>query len=262
MFSHNFNYQKKILPALFLSTSLLFGTLTPTASAATVFPGDPAWGNPAGENGAGGSSAITNTAPRDGNGSVEIHGDRTRFVGLGNFYSPASNLMLLSQVDLFTFDWMIDPGSTSNLHTDYTPALRLHIWDGNQRSEIIWEGAYNGTYGNTTKGDWYTTGANDLFWRHESGLGLTLDGGAQVNISVADWADPTNGWYSADAYVAAISVGAGSSVGSGYISFADNVTLNNDVFNFETRAKVPEPATAALFGFGLFALIRRKNKQS
>ncbi|MBL4802691.1 MAG: PEP-CTERM sorting domain-containing protein [Emcibacter sp.] len=233
------------------------------ASAALVYPGDANWANPGIANGGGGSSAITNAAPRSGNGSLELHGDRTRFFGLGDPENPSSNLMLLSEVNNFTYDWMIDPSSVSALHVDYTPALRLHIWDGNQKSELIWEGAYNNTYGNTTKGDWQTSSADDFFWRWETGIGFTLlPGGAQANLAISDWANSSNLWYSANAYVAGISVGVGSSAGGSYYAFADNVILNDQTFNFEVRNTVPEPAMSALFGLSLigFGIARKRRK--
>jgi hypothetical protein len=223
------------------------------AAVSTVLPGDPAWGNPPGENSGGGSSAITNTAPRSGNGSLELFGDRTRFFGLGSPYNPASNLGLLSSLTSITFDWSIAPGSTSPLGNDYTPALRLHLWDGAQRSELIWEGAYNGTYGSTTPGTWYSSGADDNFWQFQSGIGATLI----YNRSVADW----QSIYGSGAYIAAVSVGVGSSAGGSYHAFADNVTLTfaggaSTTYNFETRsASVPDSgSTIALLGAALIAV--------
>ncbi len=145
-----------------------------TASAVTVLPGDPTWVNS--ENSGGGSSAITGTAPRSGNGSVEMTGDRTRFVGLGNFYSSLSNLGLLSDVNSLTFDWMVAVGSVGTgpgAAASYSPGLRLHIWDGNQRSELIWENAYNGS-APAVQGTWYTSGASDNFSRFQTGIGDSL----------------------------------------------------------------------------------------
>lgn len=214
------------------------------------------WGNPGGENRGGGSSAITDSRARDGNGFLELFGDRTRFVGLGNFYDPGSNLMLLSDELDFGFNWMIADDSLFNLHPDATSALRLHIWDGDQRNELIWEGAYNNGYGNTDKETWYTTGSDDAFWRWESGIGVTLSSGAQVNQRINDWMDTS--WYSAAAYVAAISVGVGSSIGSDYHVFADNVRLNDTIFNFEVQ-QVPEPAPLLLLCAGLAMLVLHKS---
>ncbi|MGN6387655.1 MAG: hypothetical protein ACTHMT_15605 [Verrucomicrobiota bacterium] len=217
--------------------SFLAGCLTLALSssnllAVTVYPGDPSWANPPGENGGGGSAAITTTAPRSGNGSVEMFGDRTRFFGLGNPYSSASNIGLLSDIQSFTFDWSVATDSISKLGADYTPALRLHIWDGAQRSELIWEGAYNGVSG-LTKGAWYTTGTDDNFWQYKAGIGDSLI----YNNDISDWQSV----YSKDAYIAGISVGLGSSVGSDYHAFADNVTLTfkngqSATYNFEVAA--------------------------
>ncbi|GGD65401.1 PEP-CTERM sorting domain-containing protein [Lacimicrobium alkaliphilum] len=238
----------------YLLLTLLAGSMAVHANT-IVYDDTVQWGNPGGENSGGGSSAITDSRAKDGNGSLELFGDRTRFVGLGNFYDPGSNLMLLSDVLDFGFDWMIAGDSVSNLHPDATPALRLHIWDGSQRSELIWEGAYNNGYGNTDSETWYTTGSDDAFWRWQTGLGVTLSAGAQVNQSINDWMDAS--WYSASAYVAGISVGAGSSIGSDYHAFADNVRLNDTVFNFEVQ-QVPEPAPLLLLCAGLTMLLLRR----
>jgi hypothetical protein len=236
--------------------------MTAGAVTVTVLPGNPTWANPPGENSGGGSSAITSTDPRSGNGSVELFGQRTRFVGLGNFYSPASNLGLLSDVSSFSFDWSVAVGSTTSFDPDYTPALRLHIWNaaGTQRSELIWEGAYNGTYGNTTKGTWYTSGTSDNFWQFVNGVGAT----EIYDRSISDW----QSIYGAGAYVSGISVGVGGGAGAGYHAFADNVTLafgaNSTTYNFEaSAASVPDAAgTLALLGAAFTGLVAFRRKLS
>ena len=219
--------------------SLLLNVVSAHASVLEVYPGDPSWVSV--DNSGGGSSAITVNAPHSGTGSLELTGDKTRFVGLGNQWDQDSNLGLLSNLTSFSFDWMIASGSTSELSQDYTPALRLHVWDDGVKSELIWEGAYNGTYGSTDQGTWYTTNNTDNFWQWVTGVGVTLDNGAQINTNIEDWAA---NYFSDDAYVAGVSVGVGSTVGSGYHAYADNVILGfngeSTTYNFEAAA-VPLP---------------------
>lgn len=190
-----------------------------------VYPTDPSWMSTG--NSGGGASAITAAAPRSGNGSLELWGDRTRFLSTGNFG-------LLKDLESFTFEWSVAANSSSLLGVYYTPALRLHIQDGSQTSQLIWEGAYNGWYTTGfTYGQWYSSGAGDNFWQWVTGAG---DSGI-YDRSISEWSN----YYSPNAYIAAISVGVGSSVGAGYHAFADNVTLkftgNEPVtYNFEVQA--------------------------
>jgi hypothetical protein len=209
--------------------------LVTTALAVDVLPGDPAWATSG--NSGGGSSAITATEPRSGNGSLELTGDRTRFTGLGNPFDPLSNLGLLSSVTDLRFEWSVAVGSVGSgagAAPSYSPALRIHIWDGTQRSELIWENAYNGN-GSAVQGTWYSSGSADNFWRFVSGPGGGDSG--IYNRTIAQWSSLG---YSPTAYIAAISVGVGSSAGPGYRAFADNVVLDLGAgpitYNFEAFA--------------------------
>jgi hypothetical protein len=229
------------------------------AQADIVTPGG-AWTNPPGENGDGtGSSAITNTVARDGNGSIELHGDRTRFV-LGDLYSPASNLGALSDYADLAFDWRIAGDSVGNLDPDYSPALRLTFWYDKAgtmtKDEFVWEAAYNGLYGAATVPDtWYSTNSSSTFYLKSLG-----DENNQKTLS--NW---LNG-YGSEAYVSAIYIGVGSSAGPGYHAFADNVVADGVTYNFETAGSgaVPEPATWAMMvlGFGAVgSLIRGQRRR-
>jgi hypothetical protein len=227
------------------------------AQADTVLP-NTSWGSIPGENSSGASATITTAAPRSGNGSVELIGDRTRFTN-GNYYdTTGQGLYLASAVQSLVFDWRVASGSSNPYNPDYTPALRLHIYDPatGKRSEIIWEGAYNNVYGNELKDTWYSTSSTDLFYQNISGAGVTLNNGAQVNQTVADWLAT----YSSTAIVTALSVGDGSGASANYHAFADNIEIafrdgSETTFNFEAGVSaVPEPSTWAMMLLGFCGL--------
>lgn len=229
-------------------------------------PSSTSWGTLPGEDTGGGSGVVSGTAPRSGDGSIELRGDRSR-VQIGIQYAPfTTNLGPLSSVTGLTFDWRIAGDSTNPYNVDYTPALRLLVQDGNQRSELIWEGAYNGTYGNTARDTWYSTTVGDNFYQNVAGAGVTLENGSQVNKTLAAWISQN---YSSQAYVAGISVGVGSGASANYHAFADDVTLDttsgSTTYNFEVSAAgaVPEPASGAmmLIGCGITAAAARRKRR-
>jgi hypothetical protein len=227
-----------------------------------------------GEHGTSGSAFVSTAAPRSGNGSLELHGDRSRYV-IGNIYgstdpvygAPAASqsLFSLSQLNSYTFDWQVGTPSTgSGAHN--TPAVRLHIIDNGIRSEMIWEGVYNGGVAGTLPATgWQTAGPDSLFYlnlRSGPTTGVYTENGSQVNRTIGGW----QSYFSSNAYVTGLSFGAGSGFGSQYVGFVDNVNvgIGGDTYkiNFEAAsAAVPEPASWALMlgGFGLAgASIRRR----
>lgn len=241
---------KQLKKSIKRASLLLIASAGMAAQAAIIeiTPDNPGWAGDA-------NSAITATAPRSGNGSVQLQGDRTRFFGLGNPFDPLSNIGLLDELLNFSFEWAISSASSNNYHPDYTPALRLHVWDGSQRSELIWEGAYNNVYGNISKDTWYQTSFNDNFYQWVAGVGVT----EIYNRTLTDW----QGLYSAGAYISAVSMGAGGGATDDYLAFGDNLTLQIGsgpavTYNFELAATaVPEPAGIALFAGGLLLMLRR-----
>jgi hypothetical protein len=230
---------------LLLSTglALAFGATSVQAAEIVVLPGSTAWRRTTGGTTA---AVITSTQGRNGNGSLELKGDASRFqFGGTNFL--ASAITSFGTVSALTFDWRIAGDSVSALNPDYTPALRLFIKSGTTVGELIWEGAYNGVYGDQTVPDtWYSTDASSKFYLR----------GANENDgqTIAQWAAARSDWS-----VIGISVGHGSSAGASFHAFADNVTLattsGSTTYNFESAvAPVPEPATWAMMFVG-FAMI-------
>jgi hypothetical protein len=245
---------RTMLRAAFLGTVAL---ATPVLADEVIVTQDStAWRNLPAELREDATAGITDTVGRSGNGSLELTGPRTRFA-IGNIYSRADDrsLALLSDVTALTFDWRIAGDSSNPYNPDYTPALRLHIWDAGAgvRREIIWEGAYNNVYGPQTSADqWYSTSATDRFY-----VGA---GNENSGVTIAQWASS----FAAGSFVTAISVGSGGGAGD-YHAFADNVTLatgtGSTTYNFEVAA-VPEPASWALMltGFGLVGATMRRRR--
>jgi hypothetical protein len=231
-----------------------------------------------------GSTFVSKAAARNGNGSLEIHGDRSRYV-IGNIYgttdplygavAASQSLTKFSDLTSLTFDWRVNT-PTVGTFAHSTPAVRIHIIDNGVRSEMIWEGVYNGGVAGQTPatGVWQSADADDLFYLNVrsnaatfqtqnpgftvSGSGVVFSNGSQVNRTVGNW----QSLFSANAYVTGLSFGAGSGFGGQFVGFVDNVGIrspngNNFVVNFEA---VPEPATWAMMigGFGFIGAAARR----
>lgn len=253
---------KMINQALFAATAVMVLATPATAAEVVVTPSSTSWRSEAANSG---TAQITSTAPRSGNGSLELRGDRTRFFTGTIFPNAASaSLAAMRDVTALTFDWRIAGDSVSLLNPDYTPALRLSIFDSttNLRRDLVWEGVYNGTYGNTQRDTWYSTTAASLFYLTGPGVVVNENAGR----TIADWAT----FFGANSFVGGISVGQGSSAGVGYHAFADNVTLatvnGSTTYNFESAAAgaVPETATWGMMiaGFGMMGAAMRTRRRS
>ncbi|WP_445191633.1 PEPxxWA-CTERM sorting domain-containing protein [Sphingomonas sp. Tas61C01] len=248
------------------------------------------------ENTGGGSTAVTATRPyptAGDTGSLEIHGDRSRYVIGALFGNTGSAGFSLSSLSSFTFDWNNDQTTGSQLHA--APVARVIVADkGGERAELIWEYVYNGGAAGVQSplDTWLNAGADSVWYANlrapngsvlstfkansqantdnfniidanGNGAGVLGNSGNQINLKLSDWAQ----YFSSDAKVVGLSFGAGSGFGSGFTGFVDNAKvttrLGTDAINFETvQSAVPEPSTWAmmLLGMGAVGASMRRRK--
>jgi len=267
----------------------------------TVTIGGVAFGsNPGGsENTGGGATAINaNRAGTAGGaadaGSLEVKGDRSRYIIGSLFGTTASPGFLLSDLGSMTWDWNVGVNGTGQRHA--APVGRVIVADnGGARAELIWEYVYNGGVAgqNAPTDKWLSVGDSAVWYANlrgpngnvlntfktnsqagtdgfniigpdGNGRGVLGNNGNQINQTLASWLP----YFSADARVVGISFGAGSGFGT-FTGYVDNVavttTVGTDRINFEpaVEAAVPEPGTWALMigGFGLVGgSLRRRAK--
>lgn len=222
-----------------------------------------------------GTSGITNTYPRNGNGSARLQGANDgskadiEFLSGGTLFGgnafATSSLGSLASFTGASYEWFRSSSSTArtNLHPSFRVLLDAdgNLGTTNDRGSLIFESIYNG--GTVTNDLWTTetiTSATKL-WNVGLGLGneFTVPGtGGAYNGTLADWTG-----YLTSAVVLGFSMGIGSGWGGTFDGAVDNVSYTfgsvTSTTNFEVAAEpVPEPMTLALGAAGLAAAIRRR----
>jgi hypothetical protein len=243
--------------SVLMAISLTAGSVT---AQTPVYPGDPAW---FADHRAGGAAAITTTAPRSGNASLElsvIGGSTDWAFWLTRVSDPmADGWGRLADVAALGFDWR-RAGAESPDEPDapwraQTPVLRLHLReDGTDGapifSELIWERWYSSP-APAMRDRWVSedlvAGEATQLWRVYGAAvpGTAVDGGRDGRMypatdcsagiidpakpllvgSVADWGGSALCMSSPTAIVWGLSLGVGSNWPLAYTGFVDNVTL-------------------------------------
>lgn len=209
------------------------------------------------------SATITANPALDADGSLQLSGLRTRVLN-GDNYGATTNYGLANDLVSFTADYLVTNGSPDGIQS---PAFRVYIQDGTQRSELIYEASNNN--GGYTLGEAESVTANSLFYQNIAGSGPTFLPGTSTYLSLT--LEAFGNLYSSNAFITAFGVGNGGCPTdcTNFNAFADNLALTltggrTNAVNFASSAvaAVPEPATWAmmLMGFGAmgFALRRRK----
>ena len=253
--------------ALIAAASLLACSTSALAVTVTTLDGSQGFVAPAGELGGTGAVSITANTALDADGSLQLSGNRTRVLN-GNNYAPTTNYGLANDLVSLTGDYLV---TTSSLDGIQSPAFRVYIQNGAQRSELIYEAANNGGY---TLGTAAHVTADSLFYQFVTGAGATLvsPGGNYVLKTLADFGDT----YSANAFVSAFGVGNGGCPGAStncatFSALADNLAFTTGAggttrvnFAASVSGAVPEPATWAmmLVGFGGMGVAMRRSRKA
>ena len=254
-----------------------------TTNTVTNINGDPRnvgveWGQiPNETRGDNASVSLQGDVSRDGDGSVMLTGDRTRLQTGVQYLGGTSTGLKVSDMQSLTFDYMVANGGNRGIQS---PALRLFVQDGDTRSELIWEAAYNDANGSAVGfydlDTWYTSSSTALFWRYVAGpiAGSSDDGytgtgglnsGSYVLNTISGWA--SSSLFGSNAVVTGTSIGNGSGAGGSFVGYADNVVgtsrYGSQTTNFAAVAAVPEPGTWAmmLIGFGAMGVSMRRNRR-
>ena len=211
------------------------------------------------------SATITSNTALEADGSLQISGTLNRVQNANQFgATTAQSLGLANDLVSLTGDFLVTNSSVDGFQS---PAFRVFIQDGTQRSELIYEAVYNGGY---TVGTESNVTANSLFYQNIAGGVTNLNGGILL-LTLEAFGNNYNG----NAFISAFGVGNGNCPNgavncANFSALADNLALTTTAgtrsVNFAASSvagAVPEPGTWAmmLVGFGgIGGAMRRRRK--
>lgn len=263
-----------------LSGALIAAMSVSIASAETVTPASPQGWNAANVR-SGGTVAIDDTHPENGQGSLHLTttADPSSKADFVNSWGVVSG-RTLGNITALNYSFFRDAGGTAANYL--APAFRLSFFDQptGKSGYLIFEPVYQSS-GNqpVATGSWIDTNMlSGNFWMREFGGSGTIE---KYDVTLADWSSgqqqaPNAYILNKDTFIYGIETGVGSGWNGTFSGAVDNVNISfgRDTVsaNFEPNATatpaVPEPATwlMMLAGFGAvgFAMrsgMRRSNRK-
>jgi len=212
------------------------------------------------------SATITSNTALEADGSLQISGTLNRVQNANQFgATTAQSLGLANDLVSLTGDFLVTNSSVDGFQS---PAFRVFIQDGTQRSELIYEAVYNGGY---TVGTESNVTANSFFYQNIAGAGVTNLNGGILLLTLEAFGNTYNG----NAFISAFGVGNGNCPNgavncANFSALADNLALTTTAgtrsVNFAASSvagAVPEPGTWAmmLIGFGGIGGAMRRNRR-
>ena len=197
-----------------------------------------------------GKSEITGAIPDQYGGAASLQQSSSDSQGKTDFrllksFGPVNELTELG------FDWYRDGSSTAPAHL--TPAVGVFVADAEGNSWLLkWEGTYNG-YPTTGSGaptnEWVTENLLEgNFWR----IPQTIDG-SWVGFGGCNFAFDPYGCFQFDRSlsdewldgfdVVGVEIGIGSGWNGTFLSYADYLTINDTIFDFELEVQAVDPQT-------------------